>query len=331
MDMDAKSVLAAATEGSANPQIFKKNQADIPVENLILEVLLPFGFDTIVSDNAGHAKVLSGKQIDTKVTAITAQELKTKDAAVQENETAYAYIARLVTRLGVILRVNFEGKLLLSAPNYDQDSLYTIVEGKSRETKGDRAISMVLDETNRGQFSEYVVRGKGAESRGKKQTGQPIGGLQSSELTGRFATEAEETQASDAFDSFSSEQPFRNLQFDEIDSSQPLYTSRFQPYKPKFFLDKRSRDNDRCKSFCKLLSAKNSPQAFQITAVVDGIRSTSGAIWTVDTTCRVKSESLDIDEIFWILETNMEVSKETQRTTVKLIPLRSLIIGDIPR
>ena len=97
--------------------------------------------------------------------------------------------------------------------------------------------------------------------------------------------------------------------------------------------DKRSRDAEKCTSFCKLVHTKNSPKAFAVTAVVDGIVAIdSGAIWAIDTICSVFSDTLLIDEDMWVHEVKMRVAKSGgSRSTLTLLPKGSLIIGDLPR
>ena len=332
MDVSCTSVLKAASQASANPTIFKSQPADVPVEELILDVMRPFGFTVIVADSAAHAEVLTGKSIDTSTTPIQSSTLEAKDAQVQENETAYGYCARIFSRLGVALRVDWEGKLLIGAPNYNQQSLYTIVEDRISTTTGDRCRYIQLDETNDGQYSKVVVRGKDKEKRKKKQTAQPRSATRQAFLTGRFASEEAESRAQSAYESFAELQPFGDAVEEQLEPEQPWYTSTVQPFKPRYFTDKRSRDNQRCASFCKLVQTKNAPRAFMVTAEVDGLVSrSSGAIWAIDTVCRVFSDVLLIDDDMWVYETQMMVDKSTgSRTVLKLLPKGSLIIGDIP-
>jgi hypothetical protein len=333
LNADCKSVLAAATEASANPTIYRKQKADVPIIDLVLEVLAPFGFSEIAADAAANAMALTGKPRSSKAAAITAEPLKAKDAQVQDNETAYGYCARLFSRLGVALRVNRKGRLMLAAPDYEQRSIYTITEWLGG---GDRAESLSLVESNAGQFSKIVVLGKGNEKRGKKQTAQPRGALRQERLTGRFDEQtSQEASAQAAWDALSANEPYADVPTETFVADQPLYTSALQPFKPLYFVDKRSRDNDRCASFCKLVHTKNAPKAFELTAVVDGLVAATGATWAVDTICTVKSPELGLIRAgqsmdLWVNEVQLDASRNGSKSTVKMIPKGSLVIGNIP-
>lgn len=337
---DCKSVLAAAVGASADPTIYRKQKADVPIIDLVLEVLAPFGFSEIAADAAANAMTLTGKRRDTKKAAITAETLKAKDAQVQDNEKAYAYCARLFSRLGVALRVNHDGRLLLTAPDYEQKPIYTITEWLGG---GDRAESLSLVESNEGQFSKIVVLGKSNEKRGKKQTAQPRGALRQDRLTGRFRDipspyadgKTMEEFAQESFDVLSKDAPYPNVPTETFASDQPLYTSQSQPFKPLYFVDKRSRDAERCASFCKLIHTKNAPKAFELTAVVDGLVSSTGAVWAIDTICTVKSPELGLVSggqgmDLWVHEVSLKEDRGGAKSTIKMIPKGSLVLGNIP-
>ncbi len=326
-DVECKSILLAATEASADPTIYEKQKADVPISTLIERVLEPFDLGEITTDAAGHVMTLTGKGIEGRAPAITVSELKTKDAQVQDNEAAYSYCARMFSRLGVALRVNYRGELLLTAPDYEQQASYGIFEWTG---SGNRATSISLRETNRGQYSRVVIRGKGKEGRGKKQTAKPRAALRQGLLTGRLAADGLEEIAQARYDELSAGAPFDNVPETEFSADQPLYTSSVHPFKPRYYVDKRSRDNERCGSFCKLVHTKNAAAAFEVTAAVDGLVSDTGATWAVDTICRVESTTLQLNMDMWVHEVSMTQTRSGATTTLKMIPKGALVLGDIP-
>ena len=339
MQVECKSVLLAATEASADPQIYQKQQADVPVSGLVLDVLKPFGFTSINTDAAGNVKVLTGKGVEGRAPAITADTLKAKDAAVNDNETCYGYLARLYSRLGVALRVTYENELLLQEPGYDQHPSYSVMEGQGDETgfNRDRALSITLRETNSGQFSKVVILGKDGEKRGKKQTAKPRAALRQTRLTGPLGPSltAEtgfdiEAFAQARWDVYAEDQPFENVKEESFASDFPLYTSSLHPFKPKYYVDKRSRDNERCASFCKLVHTKNAPNAYEVTVELDGLVAATGAVYAIDTTCDVESTALKLKSTMWVHEVTLTQSRSGSRTTLKLLPLGSFVLGDIP-
>ena len=163
------------------------------------------------------------------------------------------------------------------------------------------------------------------------QTAQPRGALRQEKFTGRFAENTQlEVDAIEAYDDLSINQPFSTVPEETFSSDQPLYTSSVQPFKPKYHMDKRNRDNQQCLSFCKLVHTKNASNAFELTVVVDGLVSSDGAVWAIDTVCRVDSLTLDVQKNMWVHEVQMEQSRRGSRTTLRLIPKGSLILGDVP-
>lgn len=336
-NLECKTVLTVTTEASADVNASKKFQSDAPIINVILETLAPYNFDTIVTDAAGNATAMSGKPISGRAAAVTATELKVKEMQVQPGEKAYTYCARLFSRLGVALRVNWEGQLLLTVPDYTQGVSYTIVEG-AETFGGDRALSLSLQDTNAGQFSEVVVQGKSEEVKKKGITAHPqyrahlkaripslLGKLKDIAIANLKAIKA-------GLSPSSLSSPARGIPEASYEPDRPTYFSTVQPFKPKYVLDKRCRDNKRCASLAKLHMGKAAENAWVLTVTVDGFMSrSSGRLWAVDTICHVRSESLGIDDDLWVHEVNFTMDKPNgQRVTLRLLPKGALIIGDIP-
>ncbi|TXH18213.1 MAG: hypothetical protein E6R03_02605, partial [Hyphomicrobiaceae bacterium] len=116
-----KSPLITPYQGHVDPDLALKADTDVPVGQIVLKAMLPYGFDEVQTDARGAVNVLSGVPIGGGTATVTTSKLKHRDAKAHENETAYQFCARLLTRLGVVLRCMPTGELLVCAPDYTGD------------------------------------------------------------------------------------------------------------------------------------------------------------------------------------------------------------------
>lgn len=306
-------VLITPHQGSVDPDIAESFQSDTPVSDVILLALGPFGFDTILADNTANVQALTGKSISGRGANPVVQEIKHKEAKAHEGESAYGFCARIFSRLGLALRVNFEGVLLLGSPDYDQQPLYQVEQSSALTREGDAVIGDVnITDTNNNQFSEVVIRGTAKDTKGQKRATRPIHRL-------RVA----------GFEDPSGEVPFSDAPSSEIPAGRHSYRSDAGAiYKPSFKLDKFSRDNDFCKERAHRQIGRQAESGYVIEVEVDGLIATSGAIWTVDTIARVKIEKAGIDDDMWLMAVEKRMDRNSaQSTKLTLIPKNSLILG----
>jgi hypothetical protein len=284
-------------EGDVDPDLSLHQQTDVPVLDAILKALGPYGFNAVVGDSAANVAALSGKPLGGGAPNLNVAALKHQDSVAHEGETAYAYLARIITRLGVALRVDAEGTLLISAPNYTQPISDTLIQAVSSGRAGDYFVGPVtVHDSNAGQFSECVVRGQRADT-GDPATARPV---------------ARVTEA-------------------ELHPGRPSYTSFAAAYKPKIFKDKNARDRARALSVAKLELGLRAAQAFWVSGEVDGFLSSSGRIWQTDTLVHTFVELEELDEPMWVLERLLrQDDKGGQRTRLKLLPKGALVLGDVP-
>lgn len=298
--ISCKSPLVTAQEGSADPKFSFSSQADAPLGEIILKALLPYGFDQLRADASANVSALTGKPLRGGASGTIRQEaLKTNEAQVQENEKAYQFCARLLSRRGVALRMTVDGTLLLTTPNYTQDVAYTVVQDFDGATRGDRFIGTVeVTSTNDEQYSECRVRGLAVDRRGRTQTATP---------------EAIVTSA-------------------DLGLSRPPYNGGTgATYKRLEILDKQARDVEQCRSVAKLALGYRARNAFVVTGEVDGFVSSTGRIWQVDTLVHVVIEAAGIDEDMYVLERVFEQDASGgQKTRLTLIPKGSLVLGEVP-
>lgn len=298
-DITCKTPLCTPYEGSVDPDLEVSTQTDTPVTIVVLKALAPYGFDRISGDGAAAASALTGKGIKGASATIPVDVLKQSQAKAQEGETAYQFAARIFSRLGICLRMAPDGQLLLGAPDYDQQPSYALVQDASGEAEGDYFTGdVVIEDTNDGQFSECRVRGQRDESAGSTQTARPEATVKATDLNKFY----------------------------------PAYEGEQAGYKPKILRDKNARDVNRCKSVAKLALGLPAKDAFTITGEVDGFKAKTGALWQVNTTVDVFIDAAGIREKMWILERTFTQDKNGgQKCRVKVVPLNSVVLGDIPK
>jgi prophage tail gpP-like protein len=306
ISVEAKGLLVTAYEGSVDPYVAETFQTDSPVVDVILSVLGNYGFDMAVADTTGSVEAISGKSLVGRAPAFLLDELKHKDVQAGHGDQAYGFCARILSRLGVCLRTNQDGVLLIGAPDYEQSPAYTISEGI---LGGDQAIGRIsVRDTNDGQFSETLVFGKGADRRGSTSGATPIAGVKVAGIEGP------------------SEAPFADTSPVAMPDGRHLYSG---PWKPRYMINKRSRDAVQCYNVAFLTHGATARRAYAVQCTVSGLVSRSGGrIWTPDTVAQIQFGDLDINEPMWLLGTVKSGNRsDGQQTALTFIPLNSLVFS----
>lgn len=315
--IECQSVLCTAYEGGADPNYALSTKTDTTVTTAVNDILRPyFGAQTEVHANAEDDVVARmGKKLKGAATGIDVEALKHQDCQVHENETAYGVIDRIINRLGLIVRVDVAGRILLCRPLYDTPARYTVVQDFQMTRKGDRFLDdppIEVHDTNSGQFSECVVRGQRADRGEQTQAAQPIGRV------------GADVALPDGV-------PFAKVPRALLEPGRHNYRSDVAPYKPKFYKDKKARDVERSRSLARMILGFKCKEAFYVSGTVDGWLSREGHVWTVNTMARVVVEADKIDEDMLLLERTLMMDRSGgQRTYLKFIPKGSLIIGELP-
>lgn len=288
-------------QASVDPDLSFHSKTDIPIEDVIKKAFARYLNPLVLSsDTTKHVDAISGKPRSKKGQHVATNRLKYQDAQAQDGETVYQFAARLITRLGLCLRMQFDGSLMLQAPDYEQAPSYTVIQTFGSAIPGaDRMLSGIeVIDTNDNQFSECVVRGLQQDREGSKQTRRPKSNVASTDLS----------------------------------SKRPPYSATGAPaYKPLILTDKNSRDVERCKSTGKLALGIRAKEAFQVRCEVDGFLTADGAIWTVDTMGRVVVQAAGLDETMWLLERTLIQDREGgQKARLTFIPKGALVLGEVP-
>jgi prophage tail gpP-like protein len=294
--------LVTPYQGSVDPKFSRKYDTDVPAYRIVLEALMPYGFEDIIADSDADVSAITGKPLGRagKRKRKNTSAMKQSEAQAHDGEAAYAFAARIFTRLAVALRMSPTGQLMLTAPNYDQDAAYTLVQSFDPDVPGDRFLAeppITIIDTNDGQFSECILRGARADKPGTTQTSTP---------------EVRITSA-------------------ELNPARPAYQSVAAAYKPLIIKDKCSRDPERAMSVAKLALGIRAAKAFVVKGYVDGVISTTGRVWSVDTVARTRVDAWGLDEDMWILGRELMGDKDKgQLTMLELLPKHALQLGDVP-
>jgi len=284
-------------EASVSPKVSKSLAADAPILDLVNEVTALFGLGAAVAD-ADVASIRAKSGTNPGFAPIDVDALKFTEAKAQDNETAYAFLARITTRLGVMIRMHpVDGTIYLTAPHYDGSPLYTVVQARGGSgPKGDAFFRVTETDTNEGQFSACTAAGARVDSVGAVRAGRPFGLTASSELGARAPYQSDPALA----------------------------------YKPKFVRDTSCRDAARAKRVSKLVLGLAAEKAYEVRGTVQGLVSRDGVPWTVDTLGKVYVEALGIDEVMWLSERTMTYSASGGQTTeLAFLPKGAFSLGDL--
>jgi len=296
--VSCKSPLAPMFEGSVIPPDYSfRSKSDTPVSNVVLDIASAYGFKTLFGDERANRDVITGRPVKGQGPELPLNALKHSDAQAHEGETAYAMIARVITRLGVCLRSAHDGTLLLSRPNYLQEPSYAVAQG--HVAGADRFIGGAeIVDTNSGQFSMVSVRGQTPDRNQNTRAARPLGAV----TAAMIAREPFWTYRSSAF-----------------------------PTKPKIMTDKNARDRERCESVAGLAIGLPAKNACVVSGTVEGFVARSGSIWNVDTVATVHIQALRFVADMWVLSREFRQDRAGGQTTaLRLIPLGFLRLGEMP-
>lgn len=288
------SPLKLLQEASADPKLSKVLAADVDVLSLVAEAVEPFGIGEVFAENdIAVIKAKTGK--GSKATATKAAELKFNEAQVQPNESVYSFLSRVLTRLGVMLRMGAgHGELYLTAPHYDGEPLGTVVlDGAAI---GDRACGdWEIVDTNEMQFDFCEITGAAQDKPGETRANVPKARVTSSDIN--------------------SERP-------------PFRRGQVLQYKPLLIRDTESRDKVRARSAAFLALGLKADSAFYVRCRAHGLVTRGGTPWTVDTLYRVVSELYGLDEVMWLSERTFTVNAEGQYTDLVFVPKGYVRLGE---
>jgi hypothetical protein len=296
----AHTPLITPYEGAVDPDLSLQHLSDVSIENTLLTVLGPYGFTKIITDARAHVNALTGVPLNGgKGPQFAVGDLKMKNASAHDGETAYQFIARIITRLGCCLRILQDDTLCVGVPNYDQDNAYTVVSATTPGTYplADRFFGpLKIRESNAGQFAQTEVIGMRHLAPGDPNVARPRAVVLASDVI----------------------------------PTRCQYRSSVAPFKPFSYKDKSSRDANQAQNAARFELGMRSKDAYTVEGTVDGWISRTGRVWTVDTMARVVVEPECLDDPMYLLERILHLDLSGQWTSLKWIPKGALILGEKP-
>ena len=297
----AHTPLITPYEGAVDPDLSLAHATDVSIAAAVLLVLGPYGFDVIDTDARAHVNALTGVPLPGgKGPQFAVGDLKMRNASAHDGETAYQFVARIITRLGCCLRILEDDTLFVGVPNYDQATAYTVVQTRTPGTYpgADRFFGPVkIRETNAGQFAQTAVIGMRHLGAGDPNVARPKAVVLASDVI-----------------------PLRCQ-----------YRSSVARFKPFTYKDKSSRDAAQAQNAALFELGMRAKDAYVVEGAVDGWISRAGRVWTVDTMARVVVENEGLDDPMYLLERTLhEDPQNGQWTSLKFIPKGALILGEKP-
>jgi len=295
--------------------------------------------------------VMTGKALGGDVQdLVKVEELKVGQANPHQNEKAYTYLARLITRLGAVLRQQYDGYLILSRPHYKQPVAYNVAlppSGNDADT--DLFMdNLTITDSNNEQYGTIIVRGESSDKKGQKRTSEPEVAMcvEGKVVMQPVVDKAYEKAApgvpppqvevlDDEFNTFIGNPHHQlyqagNVQLTYYYGEIPGVFAPFR-FKPLYIKDKSARDVQQAKNLAMLMFGLRAPRAFNITGTVPGFVSASGRVWTIDTICNVQIPQIGLNEDMWVLERTLKLDRNGGQTTdLKLLPKGWFMIGEAP-
>jgi hypothetical protein len=312
LQIQCESLLTTAHEANVNPDYTIRSKSATSIEAVVRQVLAPYyppGFP-ITTDGRARAEALSGKPLPGGTAPpFVVSDLKTKAAVAKEGENCVAFINKIVTRLGVVMRDDGNGGIILGTANYTQGRSWSL--GMSTQPGLGSEFNLFygdieVETTNKQAFSQASVIGQAG------QQGPPPG--TSGAAFNASRPKSPVTLASDVLPTLC------------------VYKSATHPTKPLIYKDKHSSDPTKCTAAAQLVLGKHAVHAYQVKGwTVDGWLTKSGAVWSVDTQGRLAIVPEGLDATFWMLERTLHLDVSGgQRTSGILIPSGALILGPSP-
>lgn len=311
LEVSAAGSLWTATRAKADWRFHKRTIADVPLSDAILDLMGPFGYDSIVSDAAANIKAVSGRALPGGIPIIQVDTLKGKDVQIKPGERIYQKAAELTARLGFRLATDHDGQLLIDTPDYGQPPVYTVAQGGTVRDADAIEGDVEESDTNEGQYSEIVVEGKAPDRKKTKSASRPVNGII---IDGAPRSEAFTNTPLETSPRFR-----HHYEGEGRHASCPFYTQV-----------QKSRDRDWCLAMAKTILGNQAPRAYTLRHACTGIVSRSGRrVWALNTQGRVVVPELDIDETMWLFGREFVVDdKGGEVARLTWLPSGALILGD---
>lgn len=284
---DGRDYIADLGECNVDPTLKITN--GMSVAEALFQAASPCGIDTILSDDdIALRDIRSGKKTRTKGTAKQSHKAKLSEYKPQPGESIYEFCNRIVARQGATIQPGpARNTLVITAPRYDQEPLYTIrrtddVASASRNT--------IVTATARRDFSKFPTFSLFTGS--KAVAGAKTTGVAKTVDIVEYAGNSPELERIIG----ASTAGGRRLPGKE---DPPLGFGRL--YRLLNFRDEEARDQDQIDNAAKRALSERLKDSLEYTVTLRGHSDpTTGALYSVDTMIRVEDAICDVSETLWI-------------------------------
>lgn len=294
LKVSGRDYLADVVDGTVDPQFQVKKSQDIGT--FLLELLKPYGITTVFGNFNLTRNIASGRKPFTKNPAKHYKSAKLDDQKASENQGVYEFANTVIARQGfIILPAGTRDAVCVDSPNYEQAPLYTlsrpgnILTGKARRSYKDvPTVTIAHGRTGGSDPGKQSPSSRKEYPTYNKSGPSKIGGV----------LEVQKTITSD--DGII---VVRENYFDPKARQTTVFGFDFPVYKPLFYRDRDSRNDEQLDNSVKRVIAEKLRDTLVYTCTVRGhVEPKSGATWAVDTIANVHDEIEDVDEPLWIAE-----------------------------
>lgn len=314
--------LADVVDGTVDPAFQVKQGWDIG--QFLLELLAPYGITDVFGDvNQGslNRNILTGKRPFKGTPSRDFKAATLSDFKAEENEGVMEYANRILARHRFTLQpAATRNAVVVGDPNYIQDVLYSLTcPGNNIRDQG-RA---KRDYTNVPTVT--MARGRSGEPGGNLgSTRHTIGTFDPATARSNIGLnrDVQRTITSDE-----GVEVVRQKRFDPKKPDQTVYGYDQPVYKPLFFRDKSSKNQEQAEAAAARTLAEKLRETLTYSFETRGhIDPASGAVWTVDTLAHVRDEIEDVDEDMWISERTLSNDGSGPRTSGVLYRPESFVL-----
>jgi prophage tail gpP-like protein len=299
--VSAKSVINLLYESTVPYETeVKALAADKPILDLVASICEPFGLGEVFAEKDDAVIKSKTGKAPAGIKATAANLVKYKNAVPQPNETCYAFLNRILSRLGLILRCGaVGGELYLTRPHYEQQWLYAFKQGPDGPAGWETfegAVRVTRDSSN--QYSFVECTGVSDDSKAATSADRPKFKAESAAING---------------------------------ARPPFKAGKYITHKPCYYRDTSCQTKQQAKGTALLVMGERAEQAFGVEGTVANIVSVDGVPFTVDTIAHIYLPLHGIDEEMWLASRTISVDADGGASTrLRFIPKGYYAIGELP-
>lgn len=319
LTVSGRDYLADAVDGTVDPAIQIKKEMDLA--QAMLEIFRPFGIVTILGEYNLTRNILTG------VSALKGKPRKNFKQAhpdefkPAENEGVFQFAEKLVARHGFAIQpADNRGTIGVFEPHDLQDPQYELSRpGNILNARASRDYTDVPTVAMaRGRAGDVSAEIKGTRSE------YPTFGID----TLNPITKIPEIRRTIFSEGAVKEILIREHRFDLKKPDAVIYGFSPPVYKPLFYQDKDSKNQEQLEYGLKKMVAERLKKTLDYTCTVRGhVDANSGALWAINTVAHVVDELEQINERLWLYERDFYNEGKGPMTSMKFMRPDSYYLG----